>query len=284
MSEDASGETTNEELLKIKNILKTKDNIIKELTTGKVTLAKELAEAQEKVHGDGVSSNEQCIKLTKNLRHKTNELKASKKEKNDLKANLAKLQLDMNVKNNKIADLEAQNVKVNDFNNKMYDICKSKGVFDVLEDANKKELDSQSKTYKESHESRHGNRPKHLKDKSNNAPNETENCWFYENGFCRQGVKCAFNHPSVMCLQFWSHGECDKGNQCIKRHPVQICTKYLNNSCIAGKNCVNQHPKNSKSSLPPKSKPTPTSPKPPQSPMVPPSSPMVVDETRSPLF
>ena len=109
----------------------------------------------------------------------------------------------MNVKNNKVADLEAQNVKVNDFNNKMYDICKSKGVFDVLEDANKKELDSQSKTYKERHESRHGNRPKHLKDKSNNAHNETENCWFYyENGFCRQGVKPSICHvPAV--LESW---------------------------------------------------------------------------------
>ena len=90
-------------------------------------------------------------------------------------------------------------------------------------------------------EKRYGNKPaikKTLESK----------CWYFENGFCRKGIRCSHSHPSVMCLSFWNSGECPNGDLCPNRHPVRVCTQYLNGTCRAGKNCVHQHPTNQTSS------------------------------------
>ena len=87
--------------------------MIKSLNVDKVTLAKELANEQEKIYGVDGASVDKNIKLTKDLKNKSNECKSLEKERNDLKANLSKYQLDMNSKNNKVAEIEAQNVKLN---------------------------------------------------------------------------------------------------------------------------------------------------------------------------
>ena len=128
----------------------------------------------------------------------------------------------------------------------MYDICNKTGVFEKLEVRNHKEVDDQNKVYsatndaKKSDSKRHGNKPtravqKDPKDKP------VEHCWYYENGFCRKGGMCAFRHPVVMCASFWNTGEYPQGGSCSNRHPVQVCIKYLNGTCYAGNNCVNQH-------------------------------------------
>ena len=186
----------------------------------------------------------------------------------------------MNATNKKVAELETQNVRLNDFNSKMYEICKTKDVFKNLEEKNRKELESQNKVFKEKSETkspdpagRHGNKPRHLKTKSTPLKDESKSkCLYYESGFCRQEIRCSFQHPQVMCIQFWSHGECDQGDKCQRRHPVQVCIKYLNNTCPAGRNCVHQHPQNQNN--PSQTKPSPKSP----------SSPMLIDEQRSPFF
>ena len=56
----------------------------------------------------------------------------------------------MSTRNNKIAFLEAQNIKINDFNNKMYELCKKSGVFEKLEAINVNELESQKQVYEPS--------------------------------------------------------------------------------------------------------------------------------------
>ena len=98
---------------------------------------------------------------------------------------------------------------------------------------------------------------------------DKEKCWFFENGYCREGGKCSWSHPSVMCGQFWSQGECYQDEKCPQRHPIQVCTKYLDGSCFSGKNCVHQHPEGKNQS------PNPTK--------VPPS-PMMNQEPRSSLY
>ena len=164
----------------------------------------------------------------------------------------------MNGKNNAIAKLEADNVKINDFNNKMYEICKTSGIFENLEEKNRKESNSQNKIYENKTETsdaskspRYGNKPKKTNEKSKpeSPPSQIKaKCWYFDNGFCRKGEQCSFSHPVTMCPSFWSHGECSQGDGCWKRHPVQICIKYLNNSCVAGRKCVYQHPQNPKPS------------------------------------
>ena len=47
-----------------------------------------------------------------------------------------------------------------------------------------------------------------------------------------------------MCPAFWKFGECQLAGKCPDRHPVQVCTRYLNDNCKAGNNCVQQHPEN----------------------------------------
>ena len=126
--------------VKLKAIIHAKNMEIKNLKEGKVFLVNELKEAQEKVHESGNDTVDKCIKLTNDLKAKTNQLKVAEKNLKDSKDSQAKIQLAMNDVNNKIAHVETENVKLNDFNNKMYEICKKSGVFEKLEGLNMKEL------------------------------------------------------------------------------------------------------------------------------------------------
>ena len=151
----------------------------------------------------------------------------------------------MSQRNNKVAEIEAQNVRLNELNNKLFELLKSSGNFKNLEETNKTEVDAQNIVFEDNPKVpiRHGNKPKHVKEKAVSFhPKATEKCYFYENGFCRKGAQCSFNHPSTMCKSFWSHGDCGNGVQCPDRHPLQVCIKYLNNTCIQGDKCVYQHP------------------------------------------
>ena len=227
------------EASKLKALITAKNAEIKNLVDGKVTLANHLKEAQEKINGEDNGSIEKCTKLTNDLKSKSNQLKATEKERNELRDNVKKLQIEINSKNNKISHHEAENVKLHDMNNKLYEICKKSGVFEKLEAKNLKELDDQKKVYnaaENSEDKRYGNKPTVAK--SQVKPN----CWYYENGFCRKGARCSLNHPAVMCFPFWSTGACVQADACPNRHPVQVCIKFLNGTCLAGRNCVYQHP------------------------------------------
>ena len=162
---DLGAGAANDDLENVKKSLKAKDALIKDLSAGKIALANELKDAQEKLNGDGGNASvEKCLKLTKDLKHKTNEVKSIDKKRNEAKASIAKYQMELNKTNNKIAESEAQNVKLNDFNNKMYEICKTKGIFKNLEEKNDIEIAAQKQIYEEN-----------VKRKGK--------CWFFENGF-----------------------------------------------------------------------------------------------------
>ena len=80
-----NGVADHDEVSNLKRSNKSKDAIIKEITTGKITLAKELKEAQKKVNGGDNATLEKCTKLTKDLKTKTTELKAVEKERKSIK-------------------------------------------------------------------------------------------------------------------------------------------------------------------------------------------------------
>ena len=244
----------NDDAVKLKASISSKNAEIKTLVEAKVTLVNLLKEAQEKLNngGNGTESVDKCIKLTNDLKCKSNMLKATEKERNELKETQSKQQREINSTNNKIAHLEAENVKLNDFNNKMYDICKKSGVFEKLESNNVKEMEDQKHIYvdnskgtkdtKDVRATRYGNKPPGAqKEKQNEVK---EHCWYYENGFCRKGGRCPFSHPAVTCIAFWNTGECSQSGSCPNRHPVQVCIRYLKGTCFAGRNCVHQHPVN----------------------------------------
>ena len=96
----------------------------------------------------------------------------------------------MNEINNEITHVEAENVKLNDFNNKMYKICNKTEVFEKLEGKNMKELEEQKKVFagplidvKESSnaKSRHGNKPVGAVHKSKEPKDKVKehHCWFF---------------------------------------------------------------------------------------------------------
>ena len=130
-----------------------------------------MKDAQETLNGNGGSASvDKCLKLTGDLKNKTNEVKTIEKERNEAKTSIAKYQMEMNKKNNKIAELEAQNVKLNDFNDKMYEICKTTGIFKNLEEKNDIEVATQKEIYEQrklnERSPRHGKKPKHAKEHS----------------------------------------------------------------------------------------------------------------------
>ena len=120
-----------------KDLIASKDSEIKTLSEEKVTLANLLQKAREQITTTSNSSDsatiEKCTKLTNDLKSKVNELKNAEKERNNLKESVSKLQTDLNALNVHVAKLQAENVKLNDFKNKMYEMCKKTGVFDKLE-------------------------------------------------------------------------------------------------------------------------------------------------------
>ena len=237
-----------EEVKKLKVLLKQKIDEIKGLINDKIHLANELTTAQETTNGNALT--ERCTKLTNDLKAKTTAMKALEKENNHSKDTLGKLQMELNNKNNKNAFLEAQNVKVNDFNNKMYELCKKSSIFEKLEAINVNEIKSQKQVYDPSKNSgkagfkqRYGNKPDNIPENTTKTKS-SEHCWHFENGFCKKGGGCEFQHPMKMCPAFWKFGECQQAGECPDRHPVKVCTRFLNGDCKAGNSCVQQHPMN----------------------------------------
>ena len=60
----------------------------------------------------------------------------------------------------------------------------------------------------------------------------------------QKGIRCSFKHPERLCISFFNTGECSLVGNCPDRHPFQVCVRYLNGTCLAGLNCVHQHPVN----------------------------------------
>ena len=121
-SKNPSDASIGDDVSKLKEIIAKKSKDIKELVSGKITLANKLKVAQEKNGGETLA------KLT-----------------NELKESMGRIQIEMNTRNNRIAMLEAENVKLNDFNNKMYEICKKSGVFEKLETLDVKDTEPHTK-------------------------------------------------------------------------------------------------------------------------------------------
>ena len=70
-------------------------------------------------------------------------------------------------------------------------------------------------------------------------------------------MMCSFKHPEKLCISFFNTGECSLLGSCPDRHPVQVCVRYLNGTCLAGLNCVHQHPVNQNGIYKSQAKPQP---------------------------
>ena len=131
---------------RLKSELKATKEKLKTEKDDKSTLAKELAAAQSRLNTENKEMNEKCIKLTNDVKIKSAEIKMLERENKFLTENSATYQKTLNEKNNKIAEVQIMNTRLENFNKKMYEICEKRDVFSDLERANAKEIESQKST------------------------------------------------------------------------------------------------------------------------------------------
>ena len=121
--------------------------------------------------------------------------------------NFASIQSKLNEVNNKLAEAQVSNIRLNEHNDRLYELCKGSKIVESLEREHKKDLAEQKETF---NDSKHKETRRETR-KSSSTPkrnNKDKKCWFHENGFCKKGDTCDFLHP----LQICSH--CDKYGQC----------------------------------------------------------------------
>ena len=62
-------------------------------------------------------------------------------------------------------------------------------------------------------------------------------CNFYNQGFCRQGSSCEYEHPVNVCEQYLKEGECLK-RHCNGRH-IYKCRYFQSpQGCFRGNSCI----------------------------------------------
>ena len=231
-----------DENVQLKTELKEAKLKIEAAKRDKGTLASELAKAQEKLNGENKETSDKCVKLSNELKTRCGELRVLERENKFLTENLASLQTTLNEKNNKISEVQTLNVRLENFNKKMYELCERKEVFKKLEATNAKEIESQNSTFVNNLEERNHNQVREESSINNTPTTNQKRCWFWENGMCKKGEECDRYHPKQICEQFKQYGNCPSGESCPNRHPVQVCRRFLNNRCTAGNLCVHQHP------------------------------------------
>ena len=67
-------------------------------------------------------------------------------------------------------------------------------------------------------------------------------CKFFNKGYCKQGERCSFVHPSKICPQHLESGKCIDFRSCLDRHP-QECRFWKETTCYRGGTCLYLHKK-----------------------------------------
>ena len=70
--------------------------------------------------------------------------------------------------------------------------------------------------------------------------NKTQNCKFFQSGYCKKESNCEFVHTSENCKSFLETGVCGNGHNCSGRHPRK-CRYWRKGYCWRGASCVFQH-------------------------------------------
>ena len=65
-------------------------------------------------------------------------------------------------------------------------------------------------------------------------------CRYYNRGYCKEGQRCSFFHPTEDCQEYIYSGTCSQGRQCWQRHP-QKCKYWLRGNCWREDACVYLH-------------------------------------------
>ena len=67
-------------------------------------------------------------------------------------------------------------------------------------------------------------------------------CKFFNKGYCKQGERCSFVHPSKICPKHLESGKCLDFRSCLDRHP-QECRFWKETTCYRGGTCLYLHKK-----------------------------------------
>ena len=249
VAQDATdNKNDDQDIKKLKLEIKEKNKKITLLTSHKSELANELKDLQEKNFG-GQSKDivDKCIKLTADLSSKKTENKSLEKENKKMVETLADMQTKMNETNNKLAEAQVSNIRLKEFNDQMFELCKGTKLVDQLEKEHAKDLDEQNEVFEKKKVFDSKTEPRKPSPTSMNRKVESKKierkCWHFENGFCKK-PSCNFLHPIEICKYYSKYGQCPQGLVCPLRHPLRICMSYMEGGCHMGDMCVMQHPLN----------------------------------------
>ena len=208
----------NETIQKLQEKLKEKSKKLDEATNDKKRLAKDLAKAEDKLHNvpNDATDNSKFEKMTILLKTKNKDAKANQEEIRKLSTNLNEFQDKINVANNKIATLEAKNVRLEKQCDDLFEALEKDEVIETV----KKNVPKEKPTEK------------------------TDNkCKKHDKSRCHFGPKCNFAHTSnTVCKTFSKHGFCKDEEECPERHPTGVCLQWRRSICEKGLQCFYQHP------------------------------------------
>ena len=160
-----------------------------------------------------------------------NKIKSLEEENANLKSNLSSMQMDINEKNSKIAQLDTMNTRLFTHNNHLTELCSKGNLFEAP-----METDSEVETVPRIDESDDD----HKKNKIN------KKCYFFEKGKCTK-PDCSYIHPKRVCKKH-NQGNCELGIKCSDSHPRLICKHWLRGNCSKGESCPQRHSDQKKTS------------------------------------
>ena len=221
--QESSTHTDSKELSKFKSDLKSKNEIIRKLTEDKSALANELKELQDKFHGEQEQDMiDKCIRLTADVNKLKSDNKLLERENKKLVDTHASLQEKFNDINNKLAEVQVNNVRLSEYNTQLYDLVKGSKLKDHLEEEHNKDKDEQSEVYRDESKKE----SKQTVTKSPRKRNFNKKFRFFENGSCKKNP-CNYVHPEEACVSFSSYGQCQNGHACTLKTPSQYLHAVL---------------------------------------------------------
>ena len=198
---------------------------LEEANTDKRRLAKDLAAVQNKQHEAPEADMDKCSKLTNLLKNKNVETEKANKEVKRITTANKQLQESLNKTNNKLATIEAKNVRLEKQVDDLIDTCgkaTAAGASNQEEDHVRK-IPSEKPRVEERYQGK---------------------CYHNDKGRCRNGSNCQFQHSSVVCRSFSKNAVCENHDQCLKRHPEGVCLHWKKGHCTKDDTCFFRHPEN----------------------------------------
>ena len=202
---------------KITEKLKEKTNQLNIANENLKRLARDLANAENKVNdtGNPTVADDKYTKLTALLKTKSNEIRELKKENDKVSGNLKVVQEKLNASTNKIAQLDADKIRLEGQCDNLIEACGRVNANESVTSAVDAKISDE--------------KPK------------VNKCIHNDKGRCRNGSSCTYKHSLIVCKEYSKVGRC-KSEGCLLRHPVGVCLSWRRGQCDKNMSCFYRHP------------------------------------------